>query len=93
MQALVIELRYYYGGSMVRLLGLLQSTLGLAPLVFNIVPYVFSVFWEGEMRERERLFSSFSSYRGGAAMWDSLEPIQNATWLFASSDKCSSIRK
>lgn len=39
---------------MVRLLGLLQSTLGLAPLVFNIVPYVFSVFWEGEMRERER---------------------------------------
>lgn len=26
---------------------------------------------------------SFSSYRGGAAMWDSVEPIKNATWLFA----------
>lgn len=49
MQALVIELRYYYGRAVVRLLGPLQSTLGLAPLVFNIVPYVFIFLWGGLM--------------------------------------------
>lgn len=68
MQALVIELRYYYGAAVVRLLGPLQSILGLAPLVFNIVPYVsivhfvFYFFFGGV--DGERVFFFFVQTKG-----------------------------